>query len=88
MVASKTLEPVKYGLRFETLSIMALASLKTPHRDMEKTIHFWIASITGAKNLRSEQAFTNSLAIYESMELIWPDEKRITDLRDHTAHWE
>jgi hypothetical protein len=74
--------------RFEAISIMALASLKTRERDMDQAIHFWTASITGAKALQSEQTFTDALTTYEFMELIWPDEKRITALRDHIVHWD
>jgi transcriptional regulator with XRE-family HTH domain len=72
----------------ETISIMALASLKMPQRDMERTIHFWTASITGAKTLQSEQIFAGALTAYEIMEFVWPNEKRITDLRGHIVHWE
>ena len=73
--------------RVETLNVMALSSLRGNDRDLERTIHFWLASITGARTLQNEQRFNEALTIYELMDTIWPGELRIAELRDHTAHW-
>lgn len=74
--------------RIETISIMALSSLKTTKRDLDKTIHLWKASIEGSKTLQSEYSFNIALATYELMEVVWPGEKRIADLRTHMVHWQ
>ncbi len=74
-------------LRVETINAMALSSLRTKDRDMEKTIHFWEAGIEGAKTLQNEQRFTEALTNYELMDAIWSGEPHIADLRDHIVHW-
>jgi hypothetical protein len=66
---------------------MALSSLKTENRDMDRVIHLWTASITGAKALQIEQTFNDALTIYEFMEFVWPGEQRIAELRDYIVHW-
>jgi len=72
----------------ETINVMTLSSLRTKDRDMEKIIHFWRAGMEGAKTLQNEQRFNEALTNYELMEVVWPGERRITDLRDHIVHWE
>lgn len=74
--------------RVETINIMALSSLKRKDRDIEQTIHFWVAGMEGAKLLQNQQRFNEALATYELMEVVWPEETRIKDLRDHIIHWE
>lgn len=74
--------------RIETINIMARSSLKTPNRDREKTIHFWTTAMEGARALRSDFYFQEALATYELLEVVWPGEQRIADLRDHIMHWE
>jgi transcriptional regulator with XRE-family HTH domain len=71
----------------ETINVMALSSLRARNRDMEKTIHLWVAGIEGAKTLKHEQCFSEALTNYELMDAIWPDEPRIANLRDHIVHW-
>jgi hypothetical protein len=73
--------------RIETINILTLSMLKSKERDMEKIIHHWSAGIEGAKALRHEHAFNQAVANFEGMELIWPGEKRITELRDLIVHW-
>jgi tetratricopeptide (TPR) repeat protein len=73
--------------RIEGLNVMTLASLKSPGRDMERTLHFWTTAIEGAKTLQSEQRYNEALAAYDIMEAVWPKEKRIRELRDFTLHW-
>ncbi len=74
--------------RVETMNIMALSSLKTKDRDLEKTIHFWRAAVEGSKALRSEYFFNIALTTYEHMGVVWPGEPRIAELRDHIVHWD
>jgi hypothetical protein len=45
----------------EVINIMALSSLKTKDRDIERTIHFWVAGIEGAKTLQNQQRFNEAL---------------------------
>lgn len=73
--------------RIETMNAMTRATLKAKERNMERAIHFWIAGVQAAKALHSEQRFKEALAAYDIMEYIWPDEKRILELRDLTEHW-
>ncbi len=73
--------------RIEALNIMTTVSAKAKDRNMEKALHFWVAGIQGAKALRSEQRFTEAVAAYDIMEAAWPDEPRITELRELTQHW-
>ncbi len=73
--------------RVETINVLALSSLKTQKRDMEQTIHFWVAGMQGAKSLQNEQRFNEAVSTYELMEVIWPDEQRVKELRDYIVHW-
>lgn len=73
--------------RLETINVMALSSLKTTDRDMERTIHFWVAGIEGARAINSQLLFDQAMTTYELMEVVWPDELRIADLRDFVVHW-
>lgn len=74
--------------RVETINIMALSSLKSKDRDIERTIHFWVAGIEGAKTLRNQQRFNEALTTYEFMEMVWPGDSRIKVLRDYIVQWE
>jgi transcriptional regulator with XRE-family HTH domain len=73
--------------RISVINSMAQASLKTKNRDMEKTVHLWTAAIGGAKALRSEWGFNEVMTTYELMDVVWPAEPRIKDLRDLIVHW-
>ena len=74
--------------RVETFNAMALSSLKTRDRDMEKIIHVWVAGIEGARVLKNEQRFNEAVTTYTFMDVIWPNEPRIAELHDHIIHWE
>jgi len=73
--------------RLGGIKMMALSSLKAKDRDMEQTVYFWTAAIETAKALQSEWGFSETLTVYELMEVVWPDEQRIIDLRDLIIHW-
>lgn len=79
--------PLPERTRLEGLNFMALSSLKSKDRDMERIIHIWTEAITKAKALRSEQRFNEACYIYDVFEVIWPGEVRIADLREYIVHW-
>jgi hypothetical protein len=54
---------------------------------MERIIATWSAGIEGAKKLRNEQRFSEATAIFESMQLIWPGERHVRELRALVGHW-
>ena len=74
--------------RIETLTLMTLSTLRAKDRDLEKTVHLWTAGMDGAIALHSEQRFNEALSNYELMETVWPEEKRIAELREHIVRWE
>ncbi len=79
--------PVSERVRVEFLNHMALASVKSPTKDMERTIKYWQAGIEGAKTLHSEQRLSEAVTAYEIMEGVWPGDRRITNLRELIIHW-
>jgi hypothetical protein len=74
--------------RVETMNLMALASLRAEKRDMERTIHFWQAGVSGAKALHSDVLFRLASTTYEHLAVVWPGEARVRALRDHLVSWE
>jgi tetratricopeptide (TPR) repeat protein len=74
-------------VRIEIINHATLASLKSPTKDMERSIHLWRAGIQGAIDLRSEQRFTESLTAYDIMQALWSGDKRIKELRELMRHW-
>lgn len=76
------------GPEIEVLNTMALSTLKSKDRDMEKTIHLWTEVIEQSKALQSEWGFNEAVTTYELMEAVWPHEPRIAELHDHIIHWE
>jgi transcriptional regulator with XRE-family HTH domain len=79
--------PVFERVRVELLCNQLNSKLKTKDRDLAECIALWTDAITGAVELQSEQRFNEALALYETMECIWPGETKITELRHHVAHW-
>jgi len=73
--------------RIEIINTIAQSSLKDPQKDMEHSIRLWKEGITGARSLKSEQRFSESVTTYDTMEALWPGEQRIKDLRELTVHW-
>jgi hypothetical protein len=74
--------------RLETIKTMTLSSLRAEDRNLERTVHFWIACIEGAKALKSEVRFLEAVALLDHMETVWPGESRIAELHDLVVHWE
>lgn len=54
---------------------------------MERVIALWKADIQSAHTLRSQQRFEEAYMAYEVMEGVWPNERRIMELRDLIVHW-
>ncbi|MBV9689914.1 MAG: helix-turn-helix transcriptional regulator [Ktedonobacteraceae bacterium] len=79
--------PLPERVRIGTLNDVARAVLKGEHKEMEHAIHFWRAALEGAVKLHSEQRFSEVLVTYESMQSLWPREKRISELRDLIIRW-
>ena len=86
-VTLTTKMPVSERVRVEFLNHMALASVKSTSKDMEQTVSYWQAGIQGSKTLKSEQRFHEALVVYDVMEGIWPNDKRINSLRELVVHW-
>src|SRR5579884_3803472 len=74
-------------VRIEIINHETLASLKSPHKDMELSLQLWKAGIQGAIDLRSEQRFSEALTAYDIMQALWPGDKRVKELRDLIVHW-
>ena len=71
----------------ELVHLQTMATLKNPIRDMEQVIALWKADIRGATTLQSQQRFEEACTAYEVMEGVWPNERRIMELRDLIVHW-
>jgi transcriptional regulator with XRE-family HTH domain len=80
-------QPLPERAAVEVLTNAAFAELKNPQRDKEKALHLWTAGAQRSRALQSEQRFSEVLAAYEFMELLWPNDKRVQELRDLTQHW-
>ena len=79
--------PMAVRTQVELFHYQTMATLKSPARDMDRAIAFWIAEIQGASTLRSQKCFDEAYMAYEVMEGVWPGEPRITHLRDLIVHW-
>ncbi len=71
----------------ELVHLQTMATLKNPTRDMERVIALWKTDIQGATTLQSQQRFEEACQAYEVMEGVWPNERRIMELRDLIVHW-
>ncbi len=74
-------------VRIEGLNIMTMALLKSPKKDMERTIHCWQTAVQEAQTLQSEQRLSEAFVSYEVMQGVWPGEKRVAALRELAVHW-
>jgi DNA-binding XRE family transcriptional regulator len=74
-------------VRIEIINHATLASLKSPTKDMERSIYLWKAGIQGAIDLRSEQRFNEALTAYDIMQALWSGDRRIKELHDLMQHW-
>jgi transcriptional regulator with XRE-family HTH domain len=79
--------PIAERVRIEILNNQTMSLLKSTQSDMEQAIMLWKANIQGARDLRSKQRFSEAVTTYEAMQMFWPKEKRISDLREYVVHW-
>jgi len=79
--------PLSERRRIEIINVISEASLKSPQKDMDLSLHIWKEGIQGATQLQSEQRFHEAVMSYAIMEAIWPGEQRIKELRELTVHW-
>jgi hypothetical protein len=64
------------------LNHLTLTTLRNPKKDMEQSIRLWTAAIQGARALGSQQRLGEAYTAYEIMQVLWPQEARVKDLRD------
>ena len=62
--------------------VMAETSRDDQPRNMDRCIDLWAQGINGAKELRSQQRFTEAINAYTAMRAAWPGEKRVKELRE------
>jgi tetratricopeptide (TPR) repeat protein len=74
-------------IRVELLCNQLHSKLCLKDKDLEECVALWSNAITGAKALQSEQRYNEAVILLETMECIWPGEKRIEDLKLLLAHW-
>jgi tetratricopeptide (TPR) repeat protein/transcriptional regulator with XRE-family HTH domain len=63
------------------------SKLRLPNKELGECITLWTTAIEGAKDLQSEQRYNEAIALYETMECIWPGESCIVELRPLIVHW-
>jgi hypothetical protein len=73
--------------RIYTINLLTLSLLKSKERDMERILHHWTAGIEGARALKNELRFSQAVANFEAMEVAFPGEPRIKNLREHIVRW-
>ncbi|HEU5377867.1 MAG TPA: helix-turn-helix transcriptional regulator [Ktedonobacteraceae bacterium] len=62
--------------------VMTETSRDDQPRSMDRCIDLWLQGINGAKELRSQQRFTEAINAYTAMRAAWPGEKRVKELRE------
>jgi transcriptional regulator with XRE-family HTH domain len=70
--------------RMELLKYMVIAS--TDMNDMEQSEHYFRLMKTIARSLKSDYWLNEISTTYQYLQLKWPDERRIEDLRDLTTY--
>lgn len=69
--------------RVETLNLMAFSSLSAKDRDLERTVHFWLAAVQGARALHSSMLVQLVSTTYDRLATAWSGEAQVQDLYDH-----
>jgi transcriptional regulator with XRE-family HTH domain len=67
--------------------VMAEVSRDDGKRNMQRCIHLWKSGIKGAKTLQSDKKFNEAIQAYKTMQVAWPGEKQVRDLREYIVHW-
>lgn len=74
--------PVRTHLGTLSEAIISLLKLPFQQKDKELALHIWHAEYKEALALQSKTYLNESYISYRIMEALWPDDARITDLRD------
>lgn len=76
-------------IRVESFINQAIAEVNRADsaRDMDYCISHWVQGMEGAKQLRSEQRFSEAITAYAAMRAAWPGEHRIQELQTYITHW-
>jgi transcriptional regulator with XRE-family HTH domain len=62
--------------------VMAETSRDDQPRSMDRCIDLWQKGVNGARELQSEQRFSEAINTYTAMRAAWPGEKRVKELRE------
>ncbi len=73
--------------RIEGLNFMLLTTLKSPQKDLEWILYIWDTAMIHAKQLQSEQRYSEASIAYEIIEAVWSGEKRVEERRELASHW-
>jgi len=84
----KPKKPISERVRIEFVNNQALLELQHKDRDMEQCIAYWLAGVQGAIALKSERRYAEVREVYQNMQCVWPDEKRITELQPYMRLWD
>ena len=70
--------------RLEFLNFQARTVLHLPSRDrdMQQCLDYWTEAVQGSTRLKSKQRYDEAAHIYELMTYVWPQEKKIKELRE------
>jgi hypothetical protein len=69
------------------LSDLMQASLRIKNKDLEFCAALWKQSMQRVQSLKSERRFDEAVSMYQVMDTLWGDHRRIQELRPLTAHW-
>ena len=81
-------KPIAERIRIEFLNNQALIELRRKDRDMELAMAYWKAGIQGAVALKSERRYSEACEVYRTMQVVWPEEKSIVELRPLLKRWD
>jgi hypothetical protein len=83
LIDEKTYSPKKYDVsqreHIRALSLVAMASLKT--KDLERSVTLWKPWMQSAQALKSKLCMNEAMSAYRTMDIIWPHDQRVYDLR-------
>jgi hypothetical protein len=71
----------------QAINLLTRALLQSKERDMDRVIATWTVAIESARELKSERLYSNAMANFEGMRILWSGERAIAQLFPLTAHW-
>jgi transcriptional regulator with XRE-family HTH domain len=80
---------IPLSCRLEALldQVTAEVSRDDNQRDMQRCIALWKKGMQGAQTLQSDKKFNEALQAYRTMQVAWPGEMQVRNLREHIVHW-